>query len=40
MEKAICRNCGQAIVLLIDRWIHAATGNAGCANGQGEAEPK
>lgn len=40
MDKGVCRNCGMPIILLIDRWIHAATGNAPCSNGQGEAEPK
>lgn len=38
--QGVCRNCGRAIVLIVDRWVHAATGNSPCAGGKGEAEPK
>lgn len=38
--RGICRNCGRAIILLIDRWIHSGTGNSACENGQTEAEPR
>jgi len=40
MKQGRCRHCGMPIILLIDRWIHAATGNSTCDNGQTEAEPK
>lgn len=36
-----CKHCGRAIVLIVDRWVHAATGNSSCGDGKGnEAEPK
>ena len=38
--QGICKNCSRAIILIVDRWVHAATGNSTCANGQTEADPK
>jgi hypothetical protein len=38
--QAVCKHCSRAIVLLVDRWIHAATGNSACASGNTEAEPE